>query len=278
MGEGAPGAQSGQSGQEIRDAEKVDEAMSLLLKRQEKRAEDLLMAVAANTPGSYVNEYDAEDGALAIKFWSQQEFVWYVLHQHQGKDRNLLWVPNAYPRAHYYLGLIAVKAERFAEGLRWLETGYALEPHPAFTMEKAKAFGAMGRRQEAIDLYASVIALNDQVEGSYRAAAMRQKAVLLIDEGDLEGAEQLLRESLVIELDSKVAANELKYLAHLRSGGSEAVTESVLSGGKESNAGECSVCGRTMEKGTIVPVEGRLIYLCQRCQRKIDKRWWEFWK
>src|SRR5690349_6632814 len=118
MADGESNTLNPQEPQEIRDSEKVDEAIEALVKGRDKRAEDLLRPVVANTPESYVNEHEMEDGALAIKFWNQQEFVWYVLHQHQRKDQNLSWVPNAYPRAHYYLGVVAVKSGRFEEALR----------------------------------------------------------------------------------------------------------------------------------------------------------------
>jgi tetratricopeptide (TPR) repeat protein len=277
MVDGAPNEQGGQQRQEVQDAEKVDEAIHIFLKGRDKRAEDLLKSVLVNTPEPYVNEFSMEDGALAIKFWSQQEFVWYVLHQHQGKDRNLSWVPNAYPRAHYYLGVIAVKAKRYEEALRLLEAGYALEPHPLFLLEKAKVFGSTGRRPEAIALYESVVAQGDLVEANFRAASMRQHAVLLIDEGDLDSAETLLRASLALDPESSVAANELKYIAHLRSGGHQVAVQSTMSGGNE-KAGKCSSCGRTQEELTVLDREGLQVLICERCRRKVDKRWWEFWK
>lgn len=205
---------------EERDAEKVDNAIQCISRRDLDAAHRLLLEVIENTPANYVNEF-IEGDSLFVKFWDQQEFIHYVnWHKGSFEVENVVWIKNAYPRAFYYLGFLMTEAKEWGKAIEFLEKGKALEPtNPKFTTEKAQAFIWLGDHQKALELYKQAQAVNAHSNEHDKAVALRGEGFVLTEMGDLDGAENAYRESLKIELKNKLAHKELKYIAHLRSGG-----------------------------------------------------------
>lgn len=263
--------------QEERDAQLVNEAIEALLTGRVRPAETKLLAVIANTPPNYQHQIEQDDGGIAIKFWDDEEFLHYVTWQkeHGGADRNIVWIGNAYPRAHYYMGFLCVKTQRYREAIGYLERGQALEPtNPKFTLEKAQALIQLGDKQTALALYDSVMDVNPHVSNKEIAFAERGRGFVLIEMGRIEEAESAFMSSLVKDPDSQVARNELNYIDHLRQGGKVAPTESV----ETKTMPVCAVCEKQFHKGIVVNVDGMPVSICARCDRKMSKKWWEFWK
>src|SRR3954451_9824374 len=118
------------------DAEAVDRAMGLIQSGDLPGAEGLLRAVVARTPAQYENQFE-RDGKLYIKFWAAEDFIHYVTRMKaEGSERDVTWVLNAYPRAHYYMGFLRVKQGKPAEAIVYLDAGLRLEPRqPIFRLE-----------------------------------------------------------------------------------------------------------------------------------------------
>jgi tetratricopeptide (TPR) repeat protein len=262
---------------EEEDARKVDAAIESIRTGDFGEARQSLEDVISRTPAEYAYQYEEGD-SLIIKFWDVTEFVHHVTRtKGTGQERKIVWKPSAYPRAHYYLGFLEVKEEHFDRALEVLEAGERLEPNPHFLAEKAQALVRGPKNYEkALALYDRVLKQGEAVPGDLRAMAMRGMGFALIELNHLDLAEGYFRESLRLEPDSRVAANELAYIARLRAGGDPVPTEVVDTG----NSGPltCTVCRQAFKGGKVANHEGRLIYVCGRCHRKMTKKWWQFWK
>lgn len=263
--------------QEATDAEKVNQALAAIQGGQDDVALQLLQEVIANTPERYEQEFE-EDGTLHRKFWDQEDFVHYVMRQKaRGVERGVVWIGNAYPRAFYYLGFLKVKAGKFAEAIEFLDKGQNLEPdQPNFRLEKAQALSHLNQYEAALRLFDEVMAMGDEVRASVRAVALRGQGGQLIELGHLDEAESKFHTSLELDSASEVAANELEYIAQLRTGGEGTHSESVVTGG--GTGIKCSVCKRPMEEGSFYNADGDIVYICPRCEGKASKKWWQFWQ
>lgn len=286
------------------DAERVESAIQTLSAGDVAAALKTLSDVAGRTPGDYQNQYE-RDGTLYVKFWNVEDFTHFVTVGGPGGTRpeqKVVWLKNAYPKAFYYLGFIAVKQRRPDIAIQHLDLGYRLDGHPMFLAERAKALSMLGRQDEAIASCRTILERGESVTGRMRALALRGIGFQLIERGDLDGAEATFRDSLTLDPDSTVAANELKYIAHLRQGGRSAPTEVVAT--NSAGPSDCAACGMPLDGGTVFNASGRLIWLCPSCAasvargagpngapsvkvhfapatasgRRTPKKWWQFWR
>ena len=263
---------------ESADAVMVNAAIEALTAGDIEKAESLLSDVIAHTPSEYTN-YDENDEAILIKFWDQAEFIHYVTWQKkQGlANKGIIWIGNAYPRAHYYMGFICVKRKQFDRAIAFLDKGQALEPtNPKFAFEKAQALAHAGRKNEALVLYDGVTTIGPHVSAHDLAVARRGRGFVLIELEDIDGAEAAFLSSLEIEPDSEVARHELQYIHHLREGGAATSMEAVPTAGL--NTSRCAACGNQFDKGVVVSIDGMPVSICKSCERKLTKKWWQFWK
>jgi tetratricopeptide (TPR) repeat protein len=260
------------------DVEKVNAAMQAIMSGNLDRAETLLLAVIANTPSEYSNCEDHGE-TVSIRFWDQTAFVHYVTWQ-QGQglaQKGINWIGNAYPRAHYYMGFLCVKRRQFHRAIEFLDKGLRLEPtNPMFALEKAQALVHLGRTEDALAIYDGITEIGPHVSARDVAVARRGRGFVLIEMGDLDGAETAFKASLEIEPASEVALNELRYIDHLRHGGPPTFTQSVSSSGPD--LAHCAVCGQQFNQGVVISVQGMPTSICKRCEGKLTKKWWQFWK
>ncbi len=260
------------------DANKVNAAIEALASGNIGNAESLLLEVIANTPLEYSNSEEDDEG-ISIKFWDQTDFIHYVTWQKkQGLlNKNICWIGNAYPRAHYYMGFLCVKRKQFDRAIEFLSKGQSLEPtNPKFVFEMALALMQSGRRKESLVLYDQITEITPYVSLNDLAVACRGRGFVLIEMGKLDKAEVAFKSSLQIEPNNDVALNELQYIKHLRQGGSTTFAETVPS--TVSDLSRCSVCGQEFNNGTVVSLNGMPISICKQCDPKLTKKWWQFWK
>lgn len=259
------------------DAERVDSAVRMLHTGDIATAEKTLNEVVARIPDEYVFQFE-QDGRLFIKFWDQNEFLHYVLWQKKhGVQKEITWIGSAYPRVCYYLGFLNVKRGEFDRATDWLDRGAALEPtNPKFRFEKAQALLKLKRHQEALLLYESVDQPGPYVSPHNLAMALRGKGFALIEMGSLDPAEAAFLKSLELEPGNKIAQNELNYIASLRRGGTASATQSVTTSAPAVSF--CAVCGLKSVSGRLVELDNKPTFVCDRCVRKLTKRWWQFWK
>jgi hypothetical protein len=262
---------------EHRDAEQVDRALAAVAAGDLAAAEGLLLGVIANTPAEYVNSSEDPDGTLIIKFWDQQAFIHYVMWEtQQGSRRNVRWISNAYPRAHYHMGFLCVEARRYDRALEYLRRGQELEPtNPKFNIEIAQALAHSGERDEALALYEAVTEIGPYVSALELAMARRGRGFNLIELGRLDEAEEAYLSSLEIEPGNSIAVNELKYIKHLRTGGG--IAAGRITATRAPDPFRCLLCGGTSTSGVVVTVKGIPGTVCDKCQRKQTKHWWQFW-
>lgn len=263
---------------ESADVDKVDAALQSITSGRLDEAETLLLGVIANTPSDYANTEETGD-VISIKFWDETTFIHYVTwEKHHGRaNKTIKWLSNAYPRAYFHMGFLCVKHQQFDKAINYLEKGQALEPtNPKFSFEKAKALASLGRKEEALALYAHITEISAYVSAHDLAIALRGRGFVLIEMGDLDNAELAFQSSLKIEPDNEVALNELSYINHLRQGGAANSTETVLS--TSLDLSNCRVCGQPFDEGVVVSFKGSPVSICQQCQQHLTKKWWQFWK
>lgn len=269
------------SKQEEQDAQKVQNSLSFLMNGQLPKALEILDEVVAQTPGDYVFQYK-EDDKLYIKFWDQEHFLHYITWQKKDPQlvsEELVWLPNAYARAYYHLGFIMVKMKNYEKAIEYLEQGQSLEPHyPIFYNEKGHAYACLKHFSKSLAQYNEVKGIDAHTTASMYAMALRGKAFVYIELGKVEEAEVLLKESLQYDPESRVALNELMYIAHLRAGGESSGMETKETTGQNFN--QCARCDMVMgeDGGVVFNYQGRLLFLCSPCEKKVNKKWWQFWK
>lgn len=262
---------------EAKDAERVNTALRALQTGDPQKTRSLLLKVVENSPDQYVYQFE-RDGTLFIKFWDKEEFVHYVVWQKkEGIARPITWIGSAYPKAYYYLGFLKVKMKEYEEAVAFLDLGRALEPtNPKFNFEKAQALVRLKRHQEALALYDAVNTVGPHVSPHELAVAYRGRGFVLIEMGEVDRAEAAFKRSLETEPDNEVALSELQYIAHLRGGGIAAPMDVVPTLAPPAN--KCATCGGLFTRGHLAEVDGKAIFICQKCRSKNTKQWWQFWK
>jgi tetratricopeptide (TPR) repeat protein len=258
---------------ETTDAEKVDHALELFQAGDLGGAQRLLAEVVANAPDEYAYQRPADTG-VAIYFWDMHEFIHYATWtRDHGAPQEIRWHPSAYPRALYYLGFLALHCGRSEEALGFLRAGERLEPtNPRFVLERAQALIRLRRYREALALYDRVTEIGPHVSATHLAAAKRGRGFVLIELGDLDGAEEQFRASLEHDPESESAASELQYIVHLRSGGAPSF-KTETSQIRTPDPTVCSLCGDSVvDGGSVVNDEGRIVSLCAECGRKLSER------
>ena len=199
------------------DARQVDAAIAHIRAGRHQQARELLMDVVSRTPADYRPQREEGD-SLVVELWSVTDFLEYVTWMREaGRERNILWAANAYPRAFYYLGYLAIETGDLLGAITLLDRGLQLEPASAqLANEKAQAFLRLGAHRLAGPLYDQVLASPGFLSSHDRAVALRGKAFTLVEEFDFDDAEAALRQSLDLEPDSTVAMGELEAVQRLR--------------------------------------------------------------
>jgi tetratricopeptide (TPR) repeat protein len=205
------------SDQEIADAKLVDQAATYIQDGHSRVALRLLTDVHARIPADYRHSYELDD-AVCIKFWSLAEFIEYAASlKPSERGKRIDWVPNAYPRACYYLGYLSIEAGDFEHATEFLDQGLRMEPGNAkLANEKAQALVRLRRLGEAKGLCDGVLSRSGFVCKHDKAVALRTKGFILIEAGQLNEAEAVFRQSLEHEPENALAAQELAHIAQLR--------------------------------------------------------------
>jgi tetratricopeptide (TPR) repeat protein len=237
-------------------------------------AQQLIDAVLSHFPDDYRYSYENEKNEKCIKFWDHEEFFYYVSRH---KDQSVVWNLNAYGKAYYYRGFLCIEQGNYFDALQWLDKGLAIEPDQTlFRLEKAKVFSALKQPEAATEEYQAILSRAEEVVPTSRAAAMRGLGFHRIEENRLDEAEQLFRESLGINPNSEIAQHELAYIQHLRTGG-QSVSGSMTTTTPDIDM-MCALCQKPMREGTLLNVQDQLVYVCNSCQNKPEKKWWQFWR
>lgn len=159
--------------------------------------------------------------ALIGAFWDREEFIAYVGAK-KSEGYLTTWLERSYSKAWYQLALIAVEEGNLTRALRCVESGLTLEPdHPHLWSEKGYILSRQGNYEAALASYEAATTIRHWASPPQIARALRGKGATLIDLKRLEDAEETFKRSLVLDPESKVAMNELEYIAQLRGAAAE---------------------------------------------------------
>ena len=252
-----------ENSREKSDADIVDKAIGFIQANDLGKAFELLKSVISHTPTNYSNEYDIGD-VHYIKSWDKNQFVHYVTWKRQYDNiGETIWVPNAYPKAHYYAGYILIHRKQHEAALPYLKAGNQLEPtNPALIFEQANAHMAMGNSTEAIELFNKVNKESEYVTGKDFSRSLRGKGIALIDAGRLDEAESALLKSLKGDPGNKLAQDELVYISHLKKGNDPSHPGETIT--SLASKVECKYC-RDIQNLSIIKVDGEAVYICSKC-------------
>jgi len=263
------------------DANRVDEAISLIKSNNYAKASRILLEVVQNAPKVYLHTTEVNN-ALYMRFWDQGEFVNFV--QKAPPSKQTYWVMSAYPRAYYYLGFISVSEGRLQDAITYLDAGAKLEPtNPKFKTEKAHALSKSGRFADAFAALEGITGPGPHVSEDMFAMVLRSRGASLIELGDLEAAQKNLTKSLEYAPGNKIALNELQYIRQLAASGGR-TTGAILS---HTTNGEgplvCKFCGDKNVSGSFGIAGDRKSFTCDKCKlgysnQDEPKKSWKFWK
>jgi tetratricopeptide (TPR) repeat protein len=261
---------------ETQDAFKVIATIDLINKGKLSKAEQILVKVISNAPSDYKYQYE-KDGKLFVKCWTLEEFLsFYQRLRSIGNRQDLAWIPSAYPRAFFYMAFIKVEQGDFLAALHFLDEGIKIEPaNLNFHIERANVLSLLNNHEAALKISQDIAQKEEDITKEARARALRGMGVEMIELGNLDGAEACLRESLKIEPENMVANDELLYIGRRRTGGPIEPAHIIRT---YSNHNKCEICGAVVKKGRVMMVGLKKSFVCSRCQAKMKKRWWQFWK
>jgi hypothetical protein len=160
-----------------------------------------------------------ESDAVYVCFQSQRELNYFIASQPDlRKVRVLDW---CVAWGMFLKAFALSKAGRFGEALEGVEEAAKLAPLYAHAqVEKGYILNRLRRTQEALAAYTRAWELAARLPENldFAGAALRGQAVAWVELGDLDRAEKLLRDSLLVEPGNPVANHELTYIAQRRRG------------------------------------------------------------
>ena len=195
----------------------LSNANSMIKEGKRAEAEKLLNDFVSEMPIGWKPVMESET-SINVAYWSLEEFLSHIAHYTKvGGKKNLNWVGPSYSKAFYTLAFICVEQQDLSKAMLYIQQAIELEPdHPMILCEKAMILSQLGFYQEAYDLFIKASEIRSWALKIQRALALRGAAIALIDLKRMDDAENLLKKSLELEPENKVALNELKYIEGLR--------------------------------------------------------------
>ena len=129
------------------------------------------------------------------------------------------WIDMACPMAYDLKGYIFSGMGKFADAMPWLDRAIALAPYYGLARnERAYVLAHSGHLQEGLAAYRETVAIaNSHADAAQiKPIALRGIGWILIEQGDLDGAEAVYRESLQLDPNNATATSELDYIRGLR--------------------------------------------------------------
>lgn len=158
-------------------------------------------------------------GQPVVSVANQREYDQAVAARSGGQAAT--WIDITCPAAYSLTGYTQAGAKRYAAALRSLDRASAIAPYFADSRnERAYVLGQTGKLREALAAYKSVITLADaQPSAAYiKPVALRGTGYVLVELGDLPAAKRAYEASLKLDPGSRVAREELDYIAKQQRG------------------------------------------------------------
>lgn len=156
-------------------------------------------------------------GRRIVSVANQREYDEFMAGHGDGEP--VEWIDIACPSAYHMTGYALVGQKKYAEALPWLGRASALAPYLGDARnERAFVLGGMGKHTEALAAYREVIALADaHPSAAYiKPLALRGEGYVLIELGDLDGAQRAYEASLVLDPNNTLAKGELEFIQKRR--------------------------------------------------------------
>ena len=157
-------------------------------------------------------------GRRVVSVATSQEYERYMADNASGEPTE--WIDIACPTAYYMTGYLHAGARRWQEALQWLERANAIAPYfPDPRNERAFVLAQSGQLAEALASYREVLDLADRFPNAayIKPLALRGQGWVLVEMGDLDGAQRSYEASLELDPGNPLAKQELEYIGQLRS-------------------------------------------------------------
>lgn len=196
----------------------VRQAMQLLHDKQPDRVIEVLAPLLARFDDRIG---EAQDKGMAFCSPSMMEAILYSGMSASLKKDSVVFGREVC-EAYFINAYALMETGKKAEALAMLQRLTALAPmHGHYFVELGYAYRVNGRNADAKAAYTSALEHADFAEDEtskkfVRASARRGLGYLLVEEGDLAGAEKAYKASLKDEPNSPVAKSELQFIAEQR--------------------------------------------------------------
>lgn len=157
-------------------------------------------------------------GRRMVSVATTQEYEQYMAESANGEPTE--WIDIACPTAYYMTGYLHAGMRRWQEALQWLDRANAIAPYfPDSRSERSFVLAQSGQLPESLASYREVLALADRFPNAayIKPLALRGQGWVLIEMGDLDGAQRSYEASLELDPDNPLAKQELDYIGQLRS-------------------------------------------------------------
>lgn len=196
----------------------VQQAMNLLQAHQPKQATEVLAPLLSRLDTLITA---TRKNSLVFCRPTMAETILYSAMSAKQKKNSVVFGPELC-QAYFYNSYALMEIGEKADALRALQRLTELAPmHAQYFVELGYAYRVNGRNTEAMAAYKSALekanfAGRDDEQKFFRAAAQRGIGYMLIEEGDLDGAERAYKASLKDDPTSPIAKSELKFIAAQR--------------------------------------------------------------
>ena len=194
-------------------------AEQLISKRQWVAARSLLERVIRQMPRDWkpVQNDSVTFHARICACWDKEEFLAYVGAKRAEGNLDNKWIAESYSKAWLQLAVIAVEEGNLKNAISHIESGLALEPdHPLLWIEKGFILARQGQYADALRSYERAATVRDWAPPNQIARALRGKGATLVELKRINEAEEAIKQSLVLDPQSKIGRNELEYIIQLR--------------------------------------------------------------
>jgi tetratricopeptide (TPR) repeat protein len=156
-------------------------------------------------------------GRPVVSVANTAEYDLYMAGRNDGEPTE--WIDIACPTAYHLTGYLYAGMKRMPEAMPWLDRAIALAPYfPDPRNERAFVLAQTASLPEALAAYRDTLALAEAHPSAacIRPLSLRGIGYVLVEMGDLDGAQASYEASLQIDPDNETAKNELEYIARQR--------------------------------------------------------------
>jgi tetratricopeptide (TPR) repeat protein len=200
------------------DAATIDRASGLVARKQSVQALEMLEPVLTRFDTRIA---EAEKKGMVFCGPSLIEATLYSLVSASKKKNSVVLGPEVC-NALFSKAYALTDLDRKAEALATLQRLIALAPmHGQYFVELGFSYRENGHNDKALEAYQTALdnaeyAEDDAAKKLVRAAARRGIGYMLVEKGDLNGAEKSYKQSLKDDPDSMIAKSELTFIAQQR--------------------------------------------------------------